>query len=131
MNKKIFVTADPVIIRNGKVILVKRRFPPYKGKWALPGGRVEEESVEKTCTREAGEETGLIVKPEKIIGIYSKPGRDPRGHTVTVAFRCRVTGGKLRNSRESFEIGDFTKHEVKKLSIAFDHMQILKDAGFL
>ncbi len=124
-----FLAAD-VIIRHGRgVVLVKRKNEPYRGKWALPGGFVEYgEKVEHAAVREAMEETGLKVKLKKLVGVYSAPGRDPRGHVVSVCFLARRAGGKLRAASDADEVKIFRQIPWKKL--AFDHGQILKDAGF-
>lgn len=78
------LTVDIVIKReDGSIILVKRLNPPFKDEWALPGGFVEYgETVETAAKREAKEETGVEIELIRIIGVYSAPNRDPRGHTV-------------------------------------------------
>ena len=82
------VTAD-VIIRypDGGIILIKRGKEPFLGSWALPGGILEEgETVEQCAVREAKEETGVSVNLRELVGVFSEPGRDPRGHYVTIVF---------------------------------------------
>ena len=75
----------------GRVLLVRRGHPPFKGKYALPGGFVEiGETVEDACRRELMEETGVKAGRLELIGVYSDPKRDPRGHTCSVAFLTRV-----------------------------------------
>ncbi|MDA2918416.1 NUDIX hydrolase [Desulfobacterota bacterium AH_259_B03_O07] len=133
ISKKITLTVDPVIITQDKeIILVKRSFEPYKDHWAFPGGFVEYgETVENAAIREAKEETGLIVEIEKLIGVYSDPDRDPRGHFVTVCFLCRKVGGELTTSVETKEVKAFDKKELESINLAFDHKKILKDTGFM
>ncbi|GIW46146.1 MAG: DNA mismatch repair protein MutT [Deltaproteobacteria bacterium] len=133
MKKAITLTVDPIIVTDeGKVVLIKRAFDPYKDCWALPGGMVEYgETVEEAVRREAKEETGLDVEIERLVGVYSDPGRDPRGHFVSVSFLCRPVGGEFRRSRETKEVKAFSKEELKSIKLAFDHERILKDAGFI
>ena len=126
------LTVDAVILtKDGKVVLVRRKFEPFAGSYALPGGFVEcGETVEAACVREAWEETGLKVEIVRLVGVYSDPKRDPRGHTASVAFLCRPAGGKLVESTdETKDVKAFSKSETKKLKLAFDHRKILKDAG--
>jgi 8-oxo-dGTP diphosphatase len=87
------VTADVVAFTlradDLAVLLVRRKDEPFKGSWALPGGFVNEnESLDRAAARELLEETGLGVSVSKLeqLGAFGDPGRDPRGHTITVAF---------------------------------------------
>lgn len=119
-------TVDAVIVENGRVVLVRRRREPFKGRWALPGGFVEEhESVEEAVEREALEETGLRIKIVKLLGVYSDPDRDPR-RTVAVAFLAKPVSKKLRGGDDASEARWFKLSELPKL--AFDHDRIIKDA---
>ncbi|MGI8650210.1 MAG: NUDIX domain-containing protein, partial [Rubrobacter sp.] len=78
------LTVDIVLPQSGGVVLIRRRNEPFEGQWCLPGGFVEVgESVEAAAVREMREETGLDVKLERLVGVYSDPERDPRGHSVT------------------------------------------------
>jgi 8-oxo-dGTP diphosphatase len=77
------------------VLLVQRKDEPFKGAWALPGGFVNEnESLERAAARELVEETGIGGLRLTQLGAYGDPGRDPRGHTVTVAFVAYSMAGK-------------------------------------
>lgn len=85
------VTADVVAFTmradDLAVLLIRRKDEPFKGSWALPGGFVDEnESLERAAARELEEETGLKGVRLEQLGAFGDPGRDPRGHTITVAF---------------------------------------------
>ena len=83
------VTADVVIVKEtGEIALIKRRNPPFQGAWALPGGFIDygKETIEECAVREAREETGLSVTLAGLLGVWSHPARDPRGHTITAGY---------------------------------------------
>lgn len=120
------LTVDGIIIQNKKLVLIKRANPPYKGKFALPGGFVEyNETVEDAVVREIKEETGLKTKIKSLSGVYSDPKRDPRGHTVSVVFELSVKGGKLKSGSDAKEAKFFPLNKIPKL--AFDHDKIVGD----
>jgi len=110
-----------------KIVLIKRAESPFKGLYAIPGGFVEYgENVEDAAVREMKEETGLDVKLLGIIGVYSKPDRDPRGHVVSIAYLAEAVGGSLKPSTETKEVKAFKIDEVPE-NLAFDHKDILED----
>jgi 8-oxo-dGTP diphosphatase len=124
------VTTDAAIVEKGRIVLVRRRFPPFKDCWALPGGFVEVgETVEAACVREAREETGLAVEVVRLVGVYSDPGRDPRGHTVGVAYLCAMESGDIRGGDDAKEARWFGFGGLPAL--AFDHGKILNDVKAL
>jgi len=88
------LTVDVIIKNdNNEVVLVKRKNYPFKDHWAIPGGFVKyNERVEDAAMREIKEETGLDIELTQIFGVFSKPGRDPRGHIVTVCYLGKVKG---------------------------------------
>ncbi|MCP4646878.1 MAG: NUDIX hydrolase [bacterium] len=117
------VAADALIVNEGKLVLVKRGNAPFEGKWAIPGGFVDSgESVEEACVREAKEETGLKVRVKELVGVFSNPGRDPRG-TVGIAFLCEVIDGELRGGDDAKEAKWFSLDGLPEL--AFDHGEII------
>jgi len=121
------LTVDGIILKDKKILLIKRKNSPFKGKWALPGGFVEYgEKVEDAVVREVEEETGLKTSILDIVGIYSDPDRDPRGHTVTVAYLLEVRLGILRHRDDADDAKFFDVNQLPKL--AFDHKDIIKDA---
>lgn len=124
------LTVDCVVFYLNSILLIKRKFEPYKDHFALPGGFVDlNETVEAACLRELQEETNLKLKTEnlKLVGVYSKPGRDPRRNTVSVAFYAKL------NENVEIEAGDdaadvqFVK-SWKEKKLAFDHELIIRDA---
>ncbi|MGH8104625.1 MAG: NUDIX domain-containing protein [bacterium] len=124
------LTVDAVILtENNEVVLVRRKNEPFKGQWALPGGFVEYgERVEDAMRREVAEETWLSVEILRLIGVYSDPKRDPRGHTITLGYLCKIVGGKLGAGDDAAEAAAFPLPLASNLRLAFDHSQILFDA---
>jgi len=120
------LTVDALIIFESKLVLIRRKNPPYKNKFALPGGFVEMgETVEEAVAREAKEETGLDIELIRLLGVYSDPSRDPRGHTVSVCFLAKG-GGNLKAGSDAKDIGLFSLSEIPEL--AFDHNTIIENA---
>ncbi len=120
------LTVDAVILYDNKLVLIKRLNPPFQNEFAIPGGFVEVgETVEAATVREAKEETGLDIKLIKLLGVYSDPARDPRGHTVTICYLAKGFG-KLKAGSDAKDIRLFGFNEIPKL--AFDHNEILKNA---
>ena len=121
------LTVDTIIRRrDGSIVLVKRLNPPFKDFYAIPGGFVEYgETVEEAAIREAKEETGLAVRIGRLVGVYSDPDRDPRGHVVTIAYLAEEIGGRLRPSSDAREVKAFRRIPSK---LAFDHRKILREA---
>lgn len=119
------VAVDIIILWEDKgIILIKRKNPPYG--WALPGGFVDYgETIEAAAVREAKEETSLEVILERQFHTYSDPGRDVRGHTVSIVFIAHGRGTP-RAQDDAKEIGIFTRENLPP-DIAFDHRQILED----
>ena len=130
-----YITADAIIrYEPDKIILIKRKNPPYQGHYALPGGFMDiGETIENTCIREAKEETNVDVKIIKMVGVFSDPKRDPRGHTVTVAFLCEPLTDheepKAQDDAAALEIISLNK--IPEMEIAFDHKEIIYASGLL
>ncbi|MDP2766382.1 MAG: NUDIX hydrolase [Candidatus Methanoperedens sp.] len=120
------LTVDALIIYEGKIVLIKRKNPPFEDRFALPGGFVEVgETVEEAVVREAKEETGLDIGLIKLQGVYSDPSRDPRGHTVSICYLAKGRG-KLKAGSDAKDIRLFDLYEIPEL--AFDHNKIIENA---
>jgi 8-oxo-dGTP diphosphatase len=117
---------DMVLIENGKILLIRRAREPFKGEWAVPGGRIEDNETAGQCLkREMKEETGLDVEPIKLTGIYSDPGRDPRG-IIAAAFLVKRIGGQVNAGDDAGEARWFDLSGLPKLCA--DHGKIVEDA---
>ena len=123
------LTADIFIFDDDfNFILIKRLNDPYRDCWALPGGFVEYgESVETAAIREAKEETSIDVELIDLVNVYSKPDRDPRGHTVTVAYTAKGDLDSMKADSDAKDIGVFNINDLNGINIAFDHEQIIRD----
>ena len=120
------LAVDAVWIRSGKVLLVRRGRPPFRGFWALPGGFVElRETVEEAVVRELREETGLRGRPVALVGVYSGPHRDPRKPTTSVAFLVTGHAGSPVGGDDAASAEWVPLSRARPL--AFDHGQILAD----
>ena len=120
------LTADGAVLKQDKILLIKRKNNPYKDKWALPGGYVEYgEIVENAVVREVLEETGLKTAVKEIIGVYSDPKRDPRGHTVTIVYLLELIKGELKSGDDAADARFFSLDSLPDL--AFDHDKIIND----
>lgn len=135
------VTVDvAVFARQGKekelrVLLIVRKHAPFEGRWALPGGFVDEnESLEAAAHRELEEETGLTGLSLRQVAAFGDPGRDPRGHTVSIAFvttadeaTAKVRAGDDAASAEwhPWSALDLGQACGGKVPLAFDHAKVL------
>lgn len=117
-------TVDVIIEIGQGIVLIRRKNPPHG--WALPGGFMDVgETAEAAARREAAEETGLSVTLETLLSVYSDPSRDPRQHTMTVAYIATAQG-------EPVGMDDAAEAKIFKLDalpspIVFDHAQIIAD----
>jgi len=122
------LTADIIIEmedRPGRpIVLIERRNPPPG--WAIPGGFVDVgETVTRAAVREAKEETGLDVTLDALLGCYSDPARDPRGHTASLVYIAHASGEPAADDdAASLALFDPARIDVP---LAFDHQRILRD----
>lgn len=122
------LTVDVVIeYPDGEIVLIERGNDPFKGRMALPGGFVDYgEMVEAAAVREVKEETGLDVQLDRLVGVYSDPNRDPRGHMVSVVYHATPIGGTLAGADDAANAIRTKDYFAKPL--AFDHEKIIRDA---
>lgn len=115
VNPRLVVSTLPVTDA-GELVLLRRAIEPGYGSWAQPGGFLEiDETAHEGAIRETLEETGLLVEPTELIGIYSRP----QAAVVVVAWEARVVGGVARSSAESLEVRTFSHDAIPWSSIAF------------
>jgi 8-oxo-dGTP diphosphatase len=127
------ITDCAVFDANGRVLLVRRGSEPFKAEYALPGGFVDVgETVEAACAREVREETGISISEQNLllVGVYSGPDRDPRGHSVSVAFTVRIDRTIEPKPGSDAESAEWIQ-DWDALSLAFDHAEIIADAKSL
>lgn len=122
------LAVDCVVVDSSRgVLMVRRKEPPFKGELALPGGFVDiGETVEEAAKRELMEETGLQATKLKLVGVYSRPDRDPRGHTCSVAFLASVKPADPRAGDDAEAVA--WVRNFAAIEIAFDHREIITDA---
>ena len=127
MSDKITMTADVIIQwADGSIVLAKRKNDPFRGSWGLPGGMMEDgETIQETAIREAEEETGLRIRLDRVIGVYSAPGRDPRGRYISVTYLAYPVSGTLESGSDAEEV--MLTKDFDHITLAFDHAEILAD----
>lgn len=129
---KIFVTVDVVLCRKidnqHEILLIQRLNEPFQNYWALPGGFVDEnEELEVAAKRELFEETDIQLYQVKQIKAYGSPQRDPRSHTISIAFYGEIDSLAVAKAKDDAKnVKWFPIHELPVL--AFDHAEIIRDA---
>jgi 8-oxo-dGTP diphosphatase len=128
------VGVGAIIIENDRVLLVKRGHPPLRGEWSIPGGVLEiGEMLREAAIREAREETGLLVEPGELLGVYDRVVRDNgqvRYHYVLIDFLCRRVSGEPCCGTDADEVRWFTREELGQLKLAPDTAEVIRK-GFL
>jgi 8-oxo-dGTP diphosphatase len=125
-------TVDTIIQKGSQVLLVKRKKDPFKEKMVFPGGFVNEgETVEDAAIREVKEETSLDIEIENILGVYSDPSRDPRGHIMSTVFVGRISDRSINKEPmagdDAAAIRWVDLAAIEEESFGFDHKKILID----
>jgi ADP-ribose pyrophosphatase YjhB (NUDIX family) len=115
VNPRLVVTTLP-ITEAGEIVLLRRGIEPGRGSWAQPGGFLEvDETVHQAAIRETWEETGLLVEPGEIVGLYTRL----EAAVVTIAFEARIVGGTAAPTPEALEITTFAPEAIPWSGIAF------------
>jgi ADP-ribose pyrophosphatase YjhB (NUDIX family) len=125
------VGVGAVIIEEDCVLLVKRARPPLQDRWSIPGGVLEVgELVREAAVREVREETGLIVEPGDLLGVYDRVLRNPEQrvqyHYVLIDFLCRRVGGELQAADDAAEVRWFARDELPDLELAEDTQDVIR-----
>lgn len=123
------IAADLIIEHDDRIVLIKRRYEPFKGIWCLPGGHVEHgEQVADAAVREAKEETGLTVELDQLLGIYDEPGRDPRGPVISIVYSAtpQHPSQELDPATDAADATWFPLDDLPE-ELGFDHEKILDD----
>jgi ADP-ribose pyrophosphatase YjhB (NUDIX family) len=115
---------------DARVVLVKRAHPPIQGQWSIPGGVLEVgELLRDAAVREAREETGLIVKPGELLGVFDRVLHHADGrvqyHYVLIDFLCRPVGGELQAASDAEQVRWFTPEELPALNLAEDTLAVI------
>ncbi|MEM7161803.1 MAG: NUDIX domain-containing protein [Bacteroidota bacterium] len=112
------------------VLLIKRKYPPFQGMWAIPGGFVlDDEDLETAVERELREETGVEIKYLEQLYTFGQPDRDPRKRVISVSYFGLVKAKEFSRLKASTDAEDAAWFNIKRLpKLAFDHKAILKTA---
>ena len=122
------VAVDMIVEKDDKLLMVRRNGKTFRYSYAIPGGFINErERVEDAAIREMREETNVDIEPIDILGVYSAPYRDPRGHIVTVVFVGKIIEGKPKAGDDAQDVRWFSWEELSKTRISSDHVIILED----
>ena len=114
-----------------RVLLIRRGQPPLLGEWSLPGGVLEcGETLREAVARETREETGLVVEPVEMLGVYERVIRGDeervRYHYVLIDFLCRPLAGELKAGSDAADVRWFTRDELPALNLAHDANDVVR-----
>jgi ADP-ribose pyrophosphatase YjhB (NUDIX family) len=124
------VGVGAIVIEEDRVVLVKRLHPPLQAEWSIPGGVLEVgELLREAAVREAGEETGLVVDPVELLGVYDRVLRNVEKrvqyHYVLIDFLCRRMAGDLAAASDAAEVRWFMRNELPALKLAEDTLDVI------
>jgi ADP-ribose pyrophosphatase YjhB (NUDIX family) len=127
------VGVGAVIVREGRVVLVRRGNEPRQGEWSIPGGVLEiGETLRQGATREAREETGLEVEAGEVLEVFDSIHPDPAGrtryHFVIIDFLCRVIGGELRPGGDVLDARWAAAGELETLKLSEKAKSVIRKA---
>jgi 8-oxo-dGTP diphosphatase len=135
MNDHPWIGIDAIILSEDKksILLIKRGSKAYRGMWGFVSGKVDwGEEIKETVAREVKEETNLDAGKIRFVGkYYDKKGRHPTKTMICLPHFCEITGGELKAGDDALEAKWFPLEEVKRMDLAFDHKQMLEDAGLI
>lgn len=115
VNPRLVVSTVPVTPA-GDLVLIRRAIEPGYGWWAQPGGFLEiDETAHEGAIRETLEETGLVVEPIEVVGVYTRP----QAAIVVICWEARVVGGEMHSTDESLDVRQFKAHEIPWPHLAF------------
>ena len=125
-------TVDTIIQKGNKVLVVERKRDPFKQMMVLPGGFINEgERAEDAAIREVKEETSLDIVLDNILGVYSDPSRDPRGHIMSTVFIGKISDNSDKKEPIAGDDAATTKWvdlvSIEEEQFGFDHKKILMD----
>lgn len=121
-----------VVVRDGRVLLIRRGKPPLLGRWAVPGGTVElGESLEQALVREMREETALDVEPSELLTVFDRVERDAEGvlyHFVIVDYLCRWLSGEARAGSDALAVAWAGPEELDAFDLPSKAREVVADA---
>ncbi len=128
--RQALVGVGALIVRDGRVVLIKRGKAPLLGEWSIPGGLLElGETTRQGAEREALEETGLVVRATELLGVFDRivpEGERTLYHYVLIDFLCEVVSGELRASGDAADARWFTGEEVGGLALPEDTAVVIR-----
>jgi 8-oxo-dGTP diphosphatase len=125
------VGVGAIVVENGRAVLIKRGKAPLLGEWSIPGGMLElGETVRQGVEREALEETGLVVRAIKLLGVFDRVVPDSQGkilyHYVLIDFLCKRVSGELQAGADAAEAHWFTPEELTQLPLPKDTAEVVR-----